>query len=98
MYFERVVTFHQHIPAPITDADDEGLDLEIVWHLPWAENLQNSLLRIFVLDGRALGTFVPGDHVLHCGFSSVAFCSRFEPPVLGDVAGCLFYRVCSGFV
>src|SRR5229473_1862779 len=54
MYFERVVTFHQHIPAPITDADDEGLDFEIVWHLPWAEDLQNSLLRIFVLDGRAL--------------------------------------------
>ena len=29
MYFERVVTFHQHIPAPITDADNEGLDFEI---------------------------------------------------------------------
>src|SRR6266487_6425191 len=65
MYFERVVAFHQHIPAPITDADDEGLDFEIVWRFPWAEDLQNSLLRIFVLDGRTLGTFVPCDHVLH---------------------------------
>jgi hypothetical protein len=23
MYFKRVITFHQHIPAPITDADDQ---------------------------------------------------------------------------
>jgi len=29
------------------------------------KNLQNSLLRILVLDGRTLGTFVPRDHVLH---------------------------------
>jgi len=29
MHFERVISFHQHIPAPITDADDERLDLEL---------------------------------------------------------------------
>src|ERR1017187_3233264 len=57
MYFERVITFHQHIPAPITDADDERLDLEIGWRFPRAEDLQDSLLCIFVLDGRALRTF-----------------------------------------
>src|SRR5205814_4509235 len=63
--FERIVTFHQHIPAPITDADDERLDLEIRGRFPRAEYLQNSLLCIFVLDGRTLRTFVPSDHVLH---------------------------------
>jgi hypothetical protein len=31
MHFERVITFHQHIPAPITDANDERVDLEIGW-------------------------------------------------------------------
>src|SRR6266581_9573777 len=95
MYFERVVTLHQHISAPITDADDEGLDFEIVWHLPWAEDLQNSLLRIFVLDGRALGTFVPSDHVLH-QFSPLSHFVTIRPAVDGDVAGCVFYRVRSG--
>src|ERR1700691_1936309 len=65
MHFERVITFHQHIPAPITDADDERVDLEIGWGLPRAKDLQDSLLCIFVLDGRALLTFVPSDHVLH---------------------------------
>src|ERR1700722_18965984 len=65
MHLERVVTFHQHIPAPITNADDERVDLEIGRRLPRAKNLENSLLRIFVLDGRALLTFIPGNHVLH---------------------------------
>src|SRR5207302_132983 len=65
MHFERIVTFHQHIPAPITDANDERLDLEIRGRFPRAEDLQNSLLCIFVLDGRALRTFIPSDHVLH---------------------------------
>ena len=65
VHFERVVTLHQHIPAPITDADDERLDFEIGGRLPRAEDLQDSLLCIFVLDGRALRTFVPSDHVLH---------------------------------
>src|SRR5579859_3014460 len=65
MHFERVITFHQHIPAPITNADDERLDLEIGWRLPRAKYLQDSLLCIFVLDGRTLLTFVPRDHVLH---------------------------------
>jgi hypothetical protein len=65
MHFERVITFHQHIPAPITDADDERVDLEIGWRLPRAKDLQDSLLCIFVLDGRALRTLVPSDHVLH---------------------------------
>jgi hypothetical protein len=49
----------------VTDADDERLNLEIGWRPPRAEDLQNSLLCIFVLDGRALLTFVPSDHVLH---------------------------------
>src|ERR1035438_7546029 len=78
MHFEGVITFHQHIPAPITDADDERLDLEIGWWLPRAENLQDSLLCIFVLDGRALMTFVPSDHVLHDSFSSLSFYD--DPP------------------
>src|SRR5216683_3023349 len=65
MHFERVVTFRQHIPAPITDADDERLDFETGGRFPRAEDLQDSLLCIFVLDGRALWTFVPSDHVLH---------------------------------
>src|SRR6266567_8561598 len=73
MHFEWVVTFHQHIPAPITDADDERLDFEIGGSFPRAEDLQNSLLCIFVLDGRALRTFVPSDHVLH-DFSPLSFC------------------------
>src|ERR1041385_101133 len=65
MHFEWVVTFHQHIPAPITDADYERLDFEIGGSFPRAEDLQDSLLCIFVLDGRTLRTFVPSDHVLH---------------------------------
>src|ERR1039457_6460382 len=65
MHFERVGTLHQHIPAPITDADDERLDFETGGSFPRAEDLQNSLLCIFVLDGRALRTFLPSDHVLH---------------------------------
>src|SRR6266550_8481102 len=65
MHFERVVTSHQHIAAPITDADDERVDLEIGWCLPRAEDFQDSLLCIFVLDGRTLLTLVPSDHVLH---------------------------------
>jgi hypothetical protein len=43
MHFERVIAFHQHIPAPITDANDERVDLEIGWRLPRAEDLQDSL-------------------------------------------------------
>src|ERR1019366_3407789 len=65
MHFGWVVTLHQHIPAPITDADDERLDFETGGSFPRAEDLQNSLLCIFVLDGRALRTFLPSDHVLH---------------------------------
>ena len=57
MHFERVITFHQHIPAPISDADDERVHLEIGWRLPRAKDLQDSLLCIFVLDGRALLMF-----------------------------------------
>jgi len=34
MHFERVVTFHQHIPAPITNADDERFDVEIGGRFP----------------------------------------------------------------
>ena len=65
MHFERVVALHQHVSAPIADADDERLDFEIGWRLPWPEDIQDSFLCILILDGRALGTFVPSDHVLH---------------------------------
>src|SRR4051794_37312388 len=41
------------------------MNLEILRCLPWAEDLQDSLLRIFILDGRPLRSFVPRDHVLH---------------------------------
>src|SRR5580658_9591756 len=58
MHFERVITFHQHIPAPITDADDKRVDLEIGWRFPWAEDLQDSLLCIFVLG--EVGKHFPG--------------------------------------
>jgi hypothetical protein len=40
MHFERVVTFYQPKPAPITDADDERLDFEIGGRFPRAEDLQ----------------------------------------------------------
>ena len=55
MHFERVVTFHQHISTPIADADDECLDFEIGWRLPWAEDLEDSLLCLFVLCGEPCG-------------------------------------------
>src|SRR6185437_6280340 len=79
MHFERVITFHQHIPAPIADADDEGLDFEIGWCLPWAEDFQDSLLCIFVFDGRTLLTLVPGNHVLHSPTPSLIASPSFRP-------------------
>ena len=49
---QRIVAFHQHVPAPLAHTDDEKLDLEIGWapstgqtprgfasgrsHTPWA--------------------------------------------------------------
>src|ERR1700733_11520205 len=62
---QRIIAFHQHVPAPITDTDHERMVLEIGRRLPWAEDLQNPLLCIFVLDGRALRVFAPCGHVLH---------------------------------
>src|SRR4051812_11438711 len=84
MHFERVVTFHQHIAAPITDADDERVDLEIGGWLPRAEDFQDSLLCIFVLDGRTLLTLIPSDHVLHSINSSFTRV-RFSGLVVGKV-------------
>src|SRR5436190_13089216 len=62
---QRVVAVDEHIPAPVADADDEQLDLEIGWRLPLGEDLENPLLRVLVGGSRALRTFVPSDHVLH---------------------------------
>jgi hypothetical protein len=72
MHFERVVTFHQHVPAPIPDADNERLDFEIGRRLPRAKDLKDSFLCILVLAGRALRTLVPSDHVFH-NLSSLKF-------------------------
>ena len=38
---QRVVAVQQHIAAPVTHAHDEHLDLEVVWRLPWSEDLQD---------------------------------------------------------
>ena len=54
--------------SPITDADDERLDLEIGWRLPRAKDLQDSLLCIFArprnppngIDSEGLGTELTG--------------------------------------
>src|ERR1700722_4325550 len=86
MHFERIITFHQHISAPITNTDDERQDLEIGWRLPRAKDLQNSLLGILVFDGRALRTLVPGDHVLHNVTSSF---------IRVQVAGLAVRKVCA---
>jgi hypothetical protein len=92
MRFERVIAFHQHIPTPITDADDERLDLETGWRLPRAKDLENSLLCIFVLDGRALRTFVSGDHVLH-KLTSSFIRVRVADLVVGKVYAWRYTRV-----
>src|SRR4051794_49482 len=60
----RIVTVQQHIPAPVTHADYEQFDFEIAGRLPLRENLEDPLLRIFVLHRRTLRTFCPREHVL----------------------------------
>src|SRR4051794_13948472 len=62
---KRIVAVEHHVPAPISNADDEQFDLEVAGRLPLGEDLEYPLLGILVLDGRALRTFVPGEHVLH---------------------------------
>lgn len=62
---QRVVAFHQHVPAPFTDADHKEVDLEIARRLPLAEDFEDSLLGVLVFDRRTLRTLGPTDHVLH---------------------------------
>src|SRR5579863_7167113 len=50
VHFQRVVTVHQHIAAPIPDADNERLDLEIRRCLPRAEDIQDALLCFLILN------------------------------------------------
>src|SRR5450631_869440 len=83
MHFKWVVTLHQHISAPITDADHERLDFEIGWCFPGPEDFQNPFLCIFVLDWRALWAFVPRDHVLH-DFSPLSHFVTIRPVAYGD--------------
>src|SRR5436190_18635976 len=60
-----VVAFHQHVPAPLADPDDEELDLEITRRLPLAEDFEDALLGILVFHRRTLRAFEPADDVLH---------------------------------
>ena len=66
MHLERDMTLRSTgITTPITDADDERKDLEIGRYLPGAKTPQRfASVRMSVLDGRGLRTFVPRDHVL----------------------------------
>src|SRR5690349_16954639 len=42
----QIVAFHQHVAAPLADADHEEVNLEVGWCLPLAEDFEDSLLRI----------------------------------------------------
>src|SRR5438874_10122280 len=53
------------MPTPLADSYHEEVDLEISGCLPLTEHLEDSLLGILVLHGRALRAFGPADHVLH---------------------------------
>src|SRR5579871_6342651 len=60
-----VVAVEEHVAAPVANADVEGFDLEAGGGLPGAEDFEDALLCILVLDGGALGAFSPGEHVFH---------------------------------
>src|SRR4051794_39668191 len=46
---EWIITIHQHVAAPVANADDEHLDLEILGRFPLQENLEDSLLGVLVV-------------------------------------------------
>ena len=48
-----VVTFGQHIAAPVTHADHETFDFEIGRLFPLSKNVKNASLGLFILDRRA---------------------------------------------
>src|SRR6266852_3390904 len=77
----RIVTFHQHMPTPLTDSYYEEFNLEIGGRLPLTEYLKDSLLGILVFHGRALRAFEPADHVLH----------RHPPNGLGPQHDCCYF-------
>ena len=47
----EIVALEQHMPAPLANAYHEEFDLEIGGRLPLTEDLENSLLRILLLEG-----------------------------------------------
>ena len=57
----RIVTLHQHVPAPFTHAYNKHFDLEIGRGRPLTEDIKDTLLRILVLDRRTLWAFEPTD-------------------------------------
>src|SRR5438477_11954821 len=60
-----IVALYQHMPTPFADSYHEEFDLEIGGRLPLTEHIEDSLLGILVLHGRALRSFEPADHILH---------------------------------
>ena len=61
----EIVALEQHVAAPFANSYHEEFDLEIGGRLPLTEHLEDSLLRILVLEGRTLRAFGPADHVFH---------------------------------
>lgn len=50
-----VVTLHEHVAAPLADADHKKVDLEIVRPFPLAKYVENSLLRVLVFEANLAG-------------------------------------------
>ena len=46
----RIIAVQQHIPAPVTHAYHEHLDLEVPGCLPLRKDLEDPFLRVFILD------------------------------------------------
>jgi len=61
----RIVTFHQHVPTPLTHSNYEEINLKIGGRRPLTEHLKDPFLGILVLHGRTLGPFEPANHILH---------------------------------
>jgi len=61
----EIVTFHQHMAAPLANSNDEKVDLETGGRFPLAEYLKDSFLGILLLHGRTLRAFEPANHVFH---------------------------------
>src|SRR5439155_17298357 len=62
---QRIVAVHQHVPTPISHADNEHFDLEVGGGLPWTKDFKDSLLGILVFERRTLGAFKPTEHIFH---------------------------------